>query len=148
MRNTSAANEFFSLRLLPLFLMESFSSWLLSVSDGFLLASSLSIPTSHPLRMCVPECPPGFFRDDKRRCKKCSPLCESCIGSRSDQCTSCRQGFYLREGANTCIYACHEGYYLDRGKLTLPCLMLQVWHHPRLVSRISCMTFSFFSKLV
>ncbi|XP_060787365.1 proprotein convertase subtilisin/kexin type 5b isoform X1 [Neoarius graeffei] len=65
-------------------------------------------------RMCVPECPPGFFRDDKRRCKKCSPLCESCIGSRSDQCTSCRQGFYLREGANTCIYACHEGYYLDR----------------------------------
>ncbi|MCI4381190.1 hypothetical protein PGIGA_G00248710 [Pangasianodon gigas] len=64
-------------------------------------------------RMCVPECPPGFFRDDKRRCKKCSPLCESCIGSRSDQCTSCRQGFYLREGANTCIYACPEGYYLD-----------------------------------
>ncbi|KAI5622037.1 proprotein convertase subtilisin/kexin type 5, partial [Silurus asotus] len=64
-------------------------------------------------RMCVPECPPGFFRDDKRRCKKCSPLCESCIGSRSDQCTSCRQGFYLREGANTCIYPCPEGHYLD-----------------------------------
>ncbi|TSL97355.1 Proprotein convertase subtilisin/kexin type 5 [Bagarius yarrelli] len=64
-------------------------------------------------RMCVPECPPGFFRDDKRRCKKCSPLCESCIGSRSDQCTSCRHGFYLREGASTCIYACPEGYYLD-----------------------------------
>lgn len=92
---------------------------LLSVSDDFLLAS-LSIPTSHPLRMCVPECPPGFFRDDKRRCKKCSPLCESCVGSRSDQCTSCRQGFYLREGANTCVYACPEGYYLDRGKLPFP----------------------------
>ncbi|KAK3565727.1 hypothetical protein QTP86_014189 [Hemibagrus guttatus] len=64
-------------------------------------------------RMCVPECPPGFFRDDKRRCKKCSPLCESCIGSRSDQCTACRQGFYLKEGVNTCIYTCPEGYYLD-----------------------------------
>ncbi|KAF5907317.1 proprotein convertase subtilisin/kexin type 5-like, partial [Clarias magur] len=64
-------------------------------------------------RMCVPECPPGFFRDDKRRCKKCSPLCESCIGSRSDQCTSCRQGFYLKEGASTCLYACPEGYYQD-----------------------------------
>uniref|UniRef100_A0A8B9LCK8 Proprotein convertase subtilisin/kexin type 5 n=1 Tax=Astyanax mexicanus TaxID=7994 RepID=A0A8B9LCK8_ASTMX len=64
-------------------------------------------------RMCVPECPPGFFRDDKRRCKKCSPLCESCVGSRSDQCTSCRPGLYLREGANMCVYACPEGSYLD-----------------------------------
>lgn len=68
-------------------------------------------------RTCVSECPPGFFRDDKRRCKKCSPLCESCIGSRSDQCTSCRPGLYLREGANTCVYTCPEGTYLDLGKL-------------------------------
>uniref|UniRef100_A0AAR2J930 P/Homo B domain-containing protein n=1 Tax=Pygocentrus nattereri TaxID=42514 RepID=A0AAR2J930_PYGNA len=64
-------------------------------------------------RMCVPECPSGFFRDDKRRCKKCTPLCESCVGSRSDQCTSCRPGLYLREGANMCVYACPEGSYLD-----------------------------------
>ncbi|KAI4878135.1 hypothetical protein NFI96_007718 [Prochilodus magdalenae] len=66
-------------------------------------------------RMCVPECPSGFYRDDKRRCKKCSPLCESCVGSRSDQCTSCRPGLYLREGANMCVYACPEGSYLELG---------------------------------
>ncbi|XP_076845202.1 proprotein convertase subtilisin/kexin type 5b isoform X2 [Brachyhypopomus gauderio] len=66
-------------------------------------------------RMCVPECPSGFFRDDKRRCKKCSPLCESCLGSRSDQCNSCRPGLYLREGSNTCVYPCPEGFFLDLG---------------------------------
>ncbi|KAI2661407.1 Proprotein convertase subtilisin/kexin type 5 [Labeo rohita] len=54
-------------------------------------------------RMCVPECPTGFFRDDKKRCKKCSPLCESCVGSRSDQCSTCRLGLYLVEGGNNCI---------------------------------------------
>ncbi|KAA0713725.1 Proprotein convertase subtilisin/kexin type 5 [Triplophysa tibetana] len=54
-------------------------------------------------RICVPECPPGFFRDDKKRCKKCSPLCESCVGSRSDQCSTCRSGLYIMEGANTCM---------------------------------------------
>ncbi|XP_062855358.1 proprotein convertase subtilisin/kexin type 5b isoform X1 [Trichomycterus rosablanca] len=69
-------------------------------------------------RMCVSECPSGFFRDDKRRCKKCSPLCESCIGSRSDQCTSCRPGLYLREGSNTCVYTCPEGTYLDHDAST------------------------------
>ncbi|XP_073723703.1 proprotein convertase subtilisin/kexin type 5b isoform X1 [Misgurnus anguillicaudatus] len=64
-------------------------------------------------RMCVPECPSGFFRDDKKRCKKCSPQCESCVGSRSDQCSTCRPGYYLLEGANTCIFACPDGFYLD-----------------------------------
>uniref|UniRef100_A0AAR2KQ17 P/Homo B domain-containing protein n=1 Tax=Pygocentrus nattereri TaxID=42514 RepID=A0AAR2KQ17_PYGNA len=72
-------------------------------------------------RMCVPECPSGFFRDDKRRCKKCTPLCESCVGSRSDQCTSCRPGLYLREGANMCVYACPEGSYLDHGNMCRKC---------------------------
>ncbi|XP_066499256.1 proprotein convertase subtilisin/kexin type 5b isoform X2 [Hoplias malabaricus] len=64
-------------------------------------------------RMCVSECPSGFFGDDKRRCKKCSPLCESCVGSRSDQCISCRTGLYLREGVKMCVYACPDGSYLD-----------------------------------
>ncbi|XP_030622390.1 proprotein convertase subtilisin/kexin type 5b [Chanos chanos] len=64
-------------------------------------------------RTCVSECPSGFFRDDKKRCKKCSALCESCVGSRNDQCSSCRPGFYLREGSNTCVPACGDGFYLD-----------------------------------
>ncbi|TRY60185.1 hypothetical protein DNTS_003795 [Danionella cerebrum] len=65
-------------------------------------------------KMCVPECPSGFFRDDKKRCKKCSPLCESCVGSRSDQCSTCRTGLFLVEGANNCVSSCLDGFYLEK----------------------------------
>uniref|UniRef100_A0A8D3E330 Proprotein convertase subtilisin/kexin type 5b n=1 Tax=Scophthalmus maximus TaxID=52904 RepID=A0A8D3E330_SCOMX len=62
--------------------------------------------------MCVSECPSGFFRDDRKRCKKCSSLCETCVGSRSDQCTTCRTGFHLNEGSNTCcVDDCPDGYF-------------------------------------
>ncbi|XP_047448534.1 proprotein convertase subtilisin/kexin type 5b isoform X2 [Mugil cephalus] len=64
-------------------------------------------------RMCVSECPSGFFRDDRKRCKKCSSLCETCVGSRSDQCTTCRAGFHLNEGTHTCVANCADGHYLD-----------------------------------
>ncbi|KAM3611892.1 uncharacterized protein V6R79_025475 [Siganus canaliculatus] len=64
-------------------------------------------------RMCVSECPSGFFRDDRKRCKKCSSLCETCVGSRSDQCTTCRTGFHLNEGSNTCVANCADSFYLD-----------------------------------
>ncbi len=80
------------------------------------LSISLSTSVCLSLRMCVPECPTGFFRDDKKRCKKCSPLCESCMGSRSDQCTACRPGLYLMEGGNNCVSSCPDGFYLDLGK--------------------------------
>uniref|UniRef100_A0A669CL92 Proprotein convertase subtilisin/kexin type 5b n=1 Tax=Oreochromis niloticus TaxID=8128 RepID=A0A669CL92_ORENI len=64
-------------------------------------------------RMCVSECPSGFFRDDRKRCKKCSSSCETCVGSRSDQCTTCRSGFNLIEGSHTCVANCPDGFYLD-----------------------------------
>ncbi|KAJ3604400.1 hypothetical protein NHX12_029141 [Muraenolepis orangiensis] len=63
--------------------------------------------------ICVSECPGGFFRDDRRRCKKCSSLCETCVGSRSDQCATCRPGFHLNEGSNTCVASCSDGFFLD-----------------------------------
>uniref|UniRef100_A0A8C9YN31 Proprotein convertase subtilisin/kexin type 5b n=1 Tax=Sander lucioperca TaxID=283035 RepID=A0A8C9YN31_SANLU len=66
-------------------------------------------------RMCVSECPSGFFRDDRKRCKKCSSLCETCVGSRGDQCTTCRTGFHLNEGSNMCVANCGDGFYLDHG---------------------------------
>ncbi|XP_035999655.1 proprotein convertase subtilisin/kexin type 5b isoform X2 [Fundulus heteroclitus] len=64
-------------------------------------------------RMCVSECPSGFFRDDRKRCKKCSSVCETCVGSRSDQCITCRPGHHLIEGSNTCAANCADGFYLD-----------------------------------
>lgn len=77
-------------------------------------ASSFPLLTS-VCRMCVSECPSGFFRDDRKRCKKCSSLCETCVGSRSDQCTTCRTGFHLNEGSNTCVANCADSFYLDHG---------------------------------
>uniref|UniRef100_A0A3Q3MRR5 Proprotein convertase subtilisin/kexin type 5a n=1 Tax=Mastacembelus armatus TaxID=205130 RepID=A0A3Q3MRR5_9TELE len=63
-------------------------------------------------RMCLPECPRGFW-GDRRRCKRCYSSCESCTGSRSDQCTSCLPGYHLTEGTNTCTATCGDNYYLD-----------------------------------
>ncbi|KAM6976267.1 proprotein convertase subtilisin/kexin type 5 [Tautogolabrus adspersus] len=63
-------------------------------------------------RMCVSECPRGFW-GDRRRCKRCFSSCESCTGSRSDQCTSCQAGHHLTEGTNTCTAICGDNYYLD-----------------------------------
>ncbi|XP_068561703.1 proprotein convertase subtilisin/kexin type 5 [Cebidichthys violaceus] len=63
-------------------------------------------------RMCVSECPRGFW-GDRRRCKRCFSSCESCTGSRSDQCSTCQPGHYLTEGTSTCTAACGDNYYLD-----------------------------------
>uniref|UniRef100_A0A665V2H6 Growth factor receptor domain-containing protein n=1 Tax=Echeneis naucrates TaxID=173247 RepID=A0A665V2H6_ECHNA len=52
---------------------------------------------------------------DRRRCKRCYYSCESCTGSRSDQCTSCQPGHYLTEGTNTCTAVCGDEHYLDHG---------------------------------
>uniref|UniRef100_A0A8P4K715 Proprotein convertase subtilisin/kexin type 5a n=1 Tax=Dicentrarchus labrax TaxID=13489 RepID=A0A8P4K715_DICLA len=65
-------------------------------------------------RMCVSGCPRGFW-GDRRRCKRCYSSCESCTGSRSDQCTSCQPGHHLTEGTNTCTAICGDNYYLDHG---------------------------------
>ncbi|XP_077478698.1 proprotein convertase subtilisin/kexin type 5 [Stigmatopora argus] len=63
-------------------------------------------------RVCVSTCPQGFWAD-RRRCKRCYATCESCTGSRSDQCTSCQDGYHLTEGTNTCTDVCEESYFLD-----------------------------------
>ncbi|KAM7368833.1 hypothetical protein PAMP_013140 [Pampus punctatissimus] len=63
-------------------------------------------------RMCMSECPRGFW-GDRRRCKRCYSSCTSCTGSRSDQCTSCQLGHHLTEGTNTCTALCGDNYYLD-----------------------------------
>uniref|UniRef100_A0A3Q2P1X4 SPC3 n=1 Tax=Fundulus heteroclitus TaxID=8078 RepID=A0A3Q2P1X4_FUNHE len=63
-------------------------------------------------RLCVSECPSGFW-GDRRRCKRCYSSCASCTGSRSNQCTSCVPGHHLTEGTNTCTASCGDNYYLD-----------------------------------
>ncbi|KFQ97009.1 Proprotein convertase subtilisin/kexin type 5, partial [Nipponia nippon] len=68
-------------------------------------------------RICVSTCPPGHYNADKKRCKKCSPNCETCVGSHSDQCMTCKSGYYLNEVTNSCITNCPDGFYLDKNKI-------------------------------
>ncbi|XP_019466568.1 proprotein convertase subtilisin/kexin type 5-like [Meleagris gallopavo] len=68
-------------------------------------------------RICVSTCPPGHYNADKKRCKKCSPNCETCVGGHSDQCMTCKSGYYLNEVTNSCITTCPDGFYLDKNKI-------------------------------
>uniref|UniRef100_A0A3Q3AJ20 Proprotein convertase subtilisin/kexin type 5a n=1 Tax=Kryptolebias marmoratus TaxID=37003 RepID=A0A3Q3AJ20_KRYMA len=68
-------------------------------------------------RLCVSECPRGFW-GDRRHCKRCYSSCESCTGSRSDQCTSCQPGHHLTEEGSTCTATCGDSYYLDHDSNT------------------------------
>ncbi|XP_068278360.1 proprotein convertase subtilisin/kexin type 5 isoform X1 [Nyctibius grandis] len=68
-------------------------------------------------RICVSTCPPGHYNADKKRCKKCSPSCETCVGGHSDQCMTCKSGYYLNEVTNSCITNCPDGFYLDKNKI-------------------------------
>nr|DBA28043.1 TPA: hypothetical protein GDO54_008459 [Pyxicephalus adspersus] len=67
-------------------------------------------------RICVSECPMSHFSADKKRCKKCYPTCETCLGSRSDQCSSCKSGYFLNEETNNCVTSCPDGFYLNDDK--------------------------------
>ncbi|XP_042636544.1 proprotein convertase subtilisin/kexin type 5 [Orycteropus afer afer] len=67
-------------------------------------------------RICVSSCPPGHYHADKKRCRKCAPNCESCFGSHSDQCLSCKYGYFLNEENNSCVTYCPEGFYQDSKK--------------------------------
>uniref|UniRef100_A0A8C5U8F0 Proprotein convertase subtilisin/kexin type 5 n=1 Tax=Malurus cyaneus samueli TaxID=2593467 RepID=A0A8C5U8F0_9PASS len=68
-------------------------------------------------RICVSTCPPGHYNADKKRCKKCSPNCETCVGGHSDQCMTCKSGYYLNEVTHSCITTCPDGFYLDKNKI-------------------------------
>lgn len=69
-------------------------------------------------RICVSECPPGHYYAEKKRCKKCFPNCEICVGSRSDQCTACKPGYYLNIETNSCTTNCPDGFYLNESRFS------------------------------
>lgn len=66
-------------------------------------------------RMCMSQCPQGFW-GDRKRCKKCYSTCMTCTGSRGDQCSSCKPGYHLDQQTKNCVTSCGDGYYLDHGK--------------------------------
>ncbi|KAM4877564.1 proprotein convertase subtilisin/kexin type 5 isoform 1-T1 [Thomomys bottae] len=67
-------------------------------------------------RICVSSCPSGHYHADKKRCRKCAPNCESCFGSHSDQCLTCKYGYFLNEEINSCVTHCPDGSYQDTKK--------------------------------
>ncbi|KAF7688537.1 hypothetical protein HF521_013344 [Silurus meridionalis] len=63
-------------------------------------------------RMCMSQCPQGYW-GDKKRCKKCYSTCLTCTGSRGDQCSSCMPGYHLDQETKSCVTSCGDGYFLD-----------------------------------
>ncbi|KAL4499175.1 hypothetical protein ABPG72_006761 [Tetrahymena utriculariae] len=51
---------------------------------------------------CVDECESGYYSNSQSYCQTCHPSCSSCVGNRSDQCSSCPPLQILKQGE------CHQ----------------------------------------
>ncbi|KAI4821159.1 hypothetical protein KUCAC02_029106, partial [Chaenocephalus aceratus] len=76
-------------------------------------ASTTSSSSRQTPGLCVSECPSGFFRDDRKRCKKCSSLCETCVGSVATSAPHAGLVSTSTRASNTCVASCGDGFYLD-----------------------------------
>ena len=87
--------------------------------------SCLSCPENsfHFHGSCVSNCPVGTYPDigpDSGHCGKCHPVCQSCSGSSSSSCTTCKAPFFL-ENSN-CVPQCSKGFSNQKGSKTCtPC---------------------------
>ena len=63
------------------------------------------------------ECEDGYYLEDFQ-CKACDSSCERCSGT-ADNCISCFEGQYLKEGV--CTDKCGLGYYIDDGNVCYSC---------------------------
>lgn len=72
----------------------------LTCSTGY-YESPLS-PSSGP-KICVSQCPPGYFGDDvTKKCQTCNNKCSNCVGSQEKDCLACVTGFVAISQTTTC----------------------------------------------
>jgi subtilisin-like proprotein convertase family protein len=67
-----------------------------------------------PTSMCVPECPTGFYKEDKM-CLACEMSCSTCSGPMLTQCLSCPTGHMfqqLNSNQNVCSVECLSGFFM------------------------------------
>ncbi|XP_035217440.1 extracellular matrix protein FRAS1-like [Stegodyphus dumicola] len=62
---------------------------------------------------CIEKCPKGYYSDERKQCKNCSPTCKTCFGNMTSQCFSCKKGFLLEKGR--CVKICSPGFYPSKG---------------------------------
>ncbi|EFO63556.1 VSP [Giardia lamblia P15] len=68
------------------------------------------------------ECAAGTYKKSDAECAACHSDCETCSGANQNQCTSCRDGKYLKDG-NSCVdkVGCTANtYYID--ELNVRCI--------------------------
>ncbi|XP_022108203.1 furin-like, partial [Acanthaster planci] len=77
-------------------------------------------------RTCVEEwvCTNGYYVDwdlhgGDKECLKCHVSCQNCNGQSSSDCTECREGHILQDGA--CVANCLDGFYKDDYDNCLAC---------------------------
>ncbi|XP_078485730.1 furin-like protease kpc-1 isoform X2 [Ciona intestinalis] len=68
---------------------------------------------STPQGMCIASCDRSqYVEPGSNICKPCWRTCLTCNAGRSQNCTSCRPGFSIVNGA--CVMTCRPGYFLQR----------------------------------
>ncbi|CAL4077975.1 unnamed protein product, partial [Meganyctiphanes norvegica] len=71
---------------------------------------------------CVLECTDGhYFDQDIAQCLSCNPLCVTCNGSGSNNCTSCHEGANLTEEGVCEAIICKVGSYLSSNGSCISC---------------------------
>jgi len=53
----------------------------------------------------------GYFLSEENECIKCHPLCETCFGTKSTECNSCKKDLHIKQMGKTCN--CTDYFYYD-----------------------------------
>ena len=64
---------------------------------------------------CIDECPDEFYEDENKECKACSNLCKT-YDKICNNCTSCFDGYYLKENSFECLKCNEHCETCDRGE--------------------------------
>lgn len=85
----------------------SSSSSCLTCSSGYFVQ-----PNSNE---CADSCPRGYYQNaTSNKCLSCHESCETCTGPTNNECTDCKQGFFLQPSSTTCLKTCPVlGYWAD-----------------------------------
>ncbi|KAL4432237.1 hypothetical protein ABPG74_020205 [Tetrahymena malaccensis] len=107
--------------------------------QGQLVDSCPSGFVQNPNRVCMSDCPLGYYKYEGQQCLECYGKCSQCTGPGYNQCTKCNLDYILINNTcyesdvcydtmpgcricyqNTC-YQCQIGYYMDQSNQCQPC---------------------------
>ncbi|KAL7668816.1 hypothetical protein ACOME3_009500 [Neoechinorhynchus agilis] len=65
-------------------------------------------------KVCLAKCPVGYYVERDKRCLRCHPSCQSCVGPRASNCTSCVDNLLLVVDKFECRKRCPRAYLSSR----------------------------------